>query len=241
MSNFVPRSLAPFERYPNELAPNRVKLGQLLDHHSTLSMRFMGAGGALWLTDVWMLGVALRSFHLVEGFIQAFDSWNVTVAAPIVRMQIDSLVRTVYVAQAPDRDALIMALMGGEQLRNLKAYDNSKQNVTDRELVERAGSIYDWLPPVYEKSNEWVHFSERHILNATQPADSGTVDPDNFKLVMRIPFPIEEIPVSFLAEVLSAMRETTRELFGWFELWEQHKQQLGDGSTDDDEPKGDEP
>ena len=58
---------------------------------------------------------------------------------------------------------------------------------------------------------------------------------------MRIPFPIEKIPVSFLAEILSAMRETTRELFGWFELWEEQKQQLGHGSTGDDEPNGDEP
>ena len=149
MSNFIPRSLAPFERYPNELATDRVKLGQLLDHHTTLSTRFIGAGGGtLWPTDIFIFGVALRSFHLVEGFIQAFDSWNVTVAVPIIRMQIDSLVRIAYVAQAPDCDELAMALMRGEQLRKMKTYDDPTRNAYDGELVERAGRIYSWLPPV---------------------------------------------------------------------------------------------
>lgn len=239
MSNFIPRSLAPFERYPNDLARNRVMLGQLLDHHSALSERFIAAGGALWITDLWMFGAALRSFHLVEGFIEAFDSWNVTVAAPIIRMQIDTLVRTAYVAQAPDRDALIMAIMGGEQLRRMRTYDDPTKNATDHELVERAGRLYDWLPPVYEKSNEWVHFSERHIFNATQPNEPGTADPDTYHIVMRIPFPIERLPVSFLAEILGAMRQTTHELFGWFELWEGHKHQLGDGSRADETSAGD--
>jgi hypothetical protein len=227
MGNFIPRSLTPFERYPNELAPNRVRLGQLHDHHTTLSTRFIGAGGGtLWPTDILIFGVALRSFHLVEGFIQAFDSWNVTVAVPIIRMQIDSLVRIAYVAQAPDCDELATALMRGEQLRKMKTYDDPTRNAYDGELVERAGRIYSWLPPVYDKSNEWVHLSDRLIFNATQPG----ADPDERSIVMRIPFPIERLPVSFLDEILGAMLETTRALFGWFELWEEHKDQIGDDS-----------
>jgi hypothetical protein len=40
---------------------------------------------------------------------------------------------------------------------------------------------------------------------------------------------------------MKAYDNPTRELFGWFELWEEHKHQLGDGATEDDESNGDEP
>jgi len=225
---FIPRSLAPFERYPNELARQRVELGQLHDHHVPLASRFVGAGGALYTLDLWIVGVAQRSFHLVEGFIQAFDDWNLIVAAPIVRMQIENLVRTAYVFQAPEPTALVVKLVSGEQLNRMPRPEPRKL-LTDAYLVHRAGLLYSWLPPVYDASNEWVHVSDRHVFNAINLTETGE---STITFEGRIPLPIERIPVSFLADVLGAMREATRELFGLFETWEDWKHEHGE--TDDD-------
>lgn len=216
---FMPPNLAPFERYPEELAPLRVKLGQLLDHHTTITERVLGAGGQLFVVDLWVMGVAQRSFHLLDGFLETFDSWNVTVAAPLVRFQLENVYRTSYILSAPDGPDVVLKVMGGTELRKLKAHDTGAP-LTDRELVERARSHSPWLPDVYEASNAWVHLSERHVFNANRISDTGD---GAANLIGRIPLPAEWIPVSFLAELLGAMREATLNLFGLLEVYEDWK------------------
>lgn len=217
---FMPGNLAPFERYPEQLAALRVQLGQLLDHHTTITGRVVGAGGQLFVVDLWVMGVAQRSFHLLDGFIETFDSWNVTVAAPLVRFQLENVYRTSYIASAPNGPEVVHRVMGGTPLRKLKAHDTGKP-LTDRELVERARLHWPWLPDVYEKSNEWVHLSERHIFNASRLAEGE--DSDGATMIGLVPLPPEWIPVSFLAELLEAMNEATRSLFALFEGYETWK------------------
>lgn len=60
--------------------------------------------------------------------------------------------------------------MAGTEFRHLKAFDSGRK-LTDRELVERVADLFPWLPAVYEKSNEWVHLSDRHIFNANRLKD----------------------------------------------------------------------
>lgn len=225
---FIPRNMAPFERYPDELATSRINLAQLGRHHVPLMTRVIGAGGALYMMDLWLLGVAQRSFHLVEGFLQVFDSWNITVAAPIVRFQIENLVRTSYVLQAPDSADLVVKLIKGERFSKIKAHDDPKQTLTDRELVKRAAIRHAWLPPVYEASNEWVHLSDRHVFNATQLKED-----EDRTIVGRLPLPIEDIPVRFLAEVLGAMYQATHDLFAWLEEWEEWKAEHATDARDE--------
>jgi len=215
---FVPRSLAPFERYPHELASLRVGLGQLLDHHVDLAFRTIGAGGQLFVVDLWMMGVAQRSFHLLEGFLQSFDAWNVTVAAPLVRFQIENLYRTDYLRSDPNGPDVVTAIMEGTEFRKLAAFDDPKARLTDRVLVDRASKTFPWIKDVYHASNAWVHLSDRHIFNAHKLDDV-----DQRTVVGRIPMPLEWIPVSFLEELLGAMSQATRDLFALFEAWEEWK------------------
>lgn len=189
----------------------------MLDHHVPVVMRTVGAGGQFYVVDRWMMGVAQRSYHLLEGFLQAFDAWNVTVAAPLVRFQIENIYRTVYIAAAPNGPEVVMQVMGGKEFRDLKAYDSGRR-LTDRELVERVADLFPWLPAVYEKSNEWVHLSDRHIFNANRLKDG-----EERTVAGRIPLPPDWIPVGFLAELLAAMREATEGVFGLFDSWEDWK------------------
>jgi hypothetical protein len=92
-----------------------------------------------------MLGVLQRSFHLLDGFLETFDSWNVNVAAPLVRFQLENVYRTFYIASAPDGPDVVLKVMEGTELRKLKAHDTGAP-LTDRELVERARSLFPWLP-----------------------------------------------------------------------------------------------
>ena len=216
--SFIPRSLAPFERYPNELTQLRVRLGQLLDHHVSLTGRVIGAGGQFFVVDMWVMGVAQRSFHLVEGFLQVFDGWHVTVAAPLVRFQIENVYRTMYILEAPNGPEVVLDILKGTELRKMKAFDNGAL-LTDAELVARAARLFPWLPDVYTASNDWVHLSERHVFNANRLGG----DDAHPKLNGRVPLAAEDIPVTFLQELLAAMRQATRDLFALLEVWEEWK------------------
>lgn len=85
---------SPGDVYSDKLREGRSYLDVLRVHHLDLSKRFLTvADGDLYEIDIVLTAVMARSYSLVDGFIAGFDSWNPVVAAPLLRMQIDSLLR----------------------------------------------------------------------------------------------------------------------------------------------------
>ena len=210
---FRPPLLTPHERYPDELLVERVKLARSMDEHIDVLTEVLSSD--LYPLDLYLTGALQRSFHMVEGFLLAWDHWNVIVAAPLVRFQIDSLVRAVYLCQRRDSDDVVLEVMGGTALRTLQDPVSGKK-LTDAHLVAEAGAIYEWLPPVYEVSNEWVHLSDRHIFNAWQNGEGMT-------LLGRFPMPADDIPVRFWQELIGAMVQATGDLLAVCSGWATYK------------------
>lgn len=110
---FRPRLLAPHERYPDELLADRIQLARSMDEHLDVLKDMLSSD--LYALDLYVTGALQRSYHLVEGFLLAWDHWNVIAATPLVRLQIDSLVRCAYLCQRRDSDAVVLEVMGGTQ------------------------------------------------------------------------------------------------------------------------------
>ena len=112
----VPPPGSPALVYTAEIAEQRVYLDAMRVHHLDLVRRFLAAaGGKIYTIDVVFGAAMTRSYSLVDGFISAFDSWNLIVAAPILRMQIDSLARVSYMSRAPHADEVAAyVIKGGE-------------------------------------------------------------------------------------------------------------------------------
>ena len=202
-----------------ELREQRLWLDRLRRHHLELVSRFLTIDDVGFFTiDIFLVGVAQRSYHLVDGFLGAFDEWNVTAAAPMIRMQIDSLVRVAYFATAPSADRIAMDVIAGVEFRHMK--DTTGKKLTDFRLVELAADTHPWVKPVYEGTSGWVHLSPAHVHNAWKvgEADDGTVS-----LTGAIPMRPENIPLNGLLEMIGAMIQATEELFGYFESWESRK------------------
>lgn len=109
---------SPAAVHSKELGKGRKGLDVLRWHHVELSKRFLGASnGDIYEIDLVYLGVMVRSYSLADGFIDAFDSWNPIVAAPLLRMQIDNLVRLSYMARAPSATDVARYLVGGGRSR----------------------------------------------------------------------------------------------------------------------------
>jgi len=208
----------PPEDIHPELAGQRRWLGRLRDHHIELVRRFLTAdGGSIWPLDLFILGVANRSYEILAAYLDAFDSWYICAAAPMVRLQLDNLVRVCYVAQYPHPHDLSMELFGGTEFRRLKHSDG--ELLRDRKLVELAEPMHPWLPSVYEAASGWVHLSPLHLTAGV------SLDEQEASLGMEFPLRYERLPAQFLAEMQGAMTQATEELFGYIETWEARKDQ----------------
>jgi hypothetical protein len=216
---------SPAVVYP-ELAKGRAYLDRLRVHHVDIARRFLDeAGGALYMLDLILATVTARSYSLVEGFIHAFDTWNPIVAAPVIRLQLDSLVRVAYIAALDDADVVARHIIGGGEFRNL--HDSENKRLSDARLVWHAQTAHPWIKGVYEATSGWVHFSPEHIRAAWRASED-----ESREIHMGIPIPREHIPLSALSGLLGAITQATEELFGYLEIWESRKG-LPSGETRD--------
>ena len=81
-----------------QLEPSLRFLGSQQDAHFNVVGRLCGVPSGhdsvpLFEIDVVLLSVLNRSLDLIDGFRATFDRWNLTSAAPQVRMQVDNLLR----------------------------------------------------------------------------------------------------------------------------------------------------
>jgi hypothetical protein len=123
-----PQENSPSKLHPAELGRDRLHIDKLRVHHLDLVGRFLEvSGGALYTLDLFMVVAMTRSYSIVDGFIDAFDSWSPIVAAPLIRMQIDTLVRLSYTARAQSAQEVAEYVIGGGEFRHLK--DSASQTV----------------------------------------------------------------------------------------------------------------
>jgi hypothetical protein len=209
---------SPALTYSDELYDGREHLDRLRIHHLDLAGRFLRTGEATFSIDLVVAAVMSRSYSLVDGFLNAFDSWNLIVAAPLLRMQLDSLTRLAYLASAPRSDEVADYVIKGGEFRKLT--DSEGKALTDARLIRHAEATHPWVKEVYQATSGWVHFSPAHVVASWQVKD----DEEGGKALFgAIPIRAEQIPASALAEVLGAMIKATHEIFGYVEIWESRK------------------
>lgn len=202
------------DRYPELAAPRRA-LDQLrIDHLDLAAQSLMAADGDLYLPDLIVTAMVQRSYGVLDALIDAVDTYNIHAAAPLLRLQLDTLFRAHYIASAPDVDGLTLRLLRGEELRKIKDADGKPLN--DYRLKELAADTHAWALPVYDKTSGWVHFSLNHMLVTTQAAD-----PNCFH--MGVPLRADVIPESLWQEIYGAAIQATEELFAYVRGWATRK------------------
>lgn len=216
------------ERFP-DLAPPLAFLGDQQDAHFRLVHRLLGTtqdqgSTPLFSVDIVLMSVINRSLDLIDGFLATYDRWNLSTAAPQVRMQVDNLLRVTLLHLAPAGSVTDM-LLSGEQLS--KSVDplapaGKKFKLTDQRLREHAAPMFDWLDLVYEKASGWVHFSGVHIGVTMQVDDDG-------KIEVRFPSDIERYSYEFLGQVLWAMNQATHGVLEVIETFAAGKEAAASG------------
>ena len=212
---------SPAYVHPDTLMEPRAYLDRLRIHHLELTKRFLSAAdGALYTIDVFLAACMSRSYSVVDGFLDAWDNWNIVVAAPLLRMQLDTLVRVSYMTRAPRADEVAMDILGGGEFRRLK--DAEGHRLTDKRLGELAAPHHPWIADVYDATSGWVHLSPSHVTATWQLKESSHPDALG-TLVGATPIRPEQISPSALHELIGAITKATEELFGYVEAWESRK------------------
>ncbi|MBI2059499.1 MAG: hypothetical protein HYT87_06975 [Nitrospirae bacterium] len=88
----------------------------------------------------------------------------------VLRQEIDSPVRVVFLLAQDDRDyrqTLIEESVSGQRWRRR----NSKQHVTDREMVDLTNTLHGWTRSVYAFGCAFVHLSNFHDHQTRDPLD----------------------------------------------------------------------
>ncbi|STD05132.1 hypothetical protein [Elizabethkingia anophelis] len=149
----------------NLLQEYLVKL-QLFDKKiQFVSACMIKSGNGLYALDYYILGILNRSSSLIYGFDTLIRSSNFISAVHLIRPHLDNYLRLLAAWLVENPHDFAKAVWGGAAVRSFKDKDGRK--MTDVYLKEKATADFTWITDVYDETSAFIHFSNKHIINAT--------------------------------------------------------------------------
>ena len=144
-------------------------LAEYREQHLQLLAEILMADGAnLFHVDLVVMAAMHRSMALIDGFTTLVQQRNALAAIPLIRMQIDSIIRT-YACWTVEKPSVVAeAMLDDKPLNTIKS--RTGQPLTDAYLYQAAAEHYPWIPAAYRQISGFVHLSGRHI---TAPMHTG--------------------------------------------------------------------
>jgi len=159
----------PLEKFPN--LANRFKtLENLKKAHLGLGAEVLS--GYLYATDFVIGAVLNRSLNLLSGLLCLVERWNFIAAAPLLRLQIDNLLKLSYLATLKNAGEVSFKIIQGVSFLKLKNKEGKK--LTDAMLRDYARDLYPWIDKVYEETSKLIHLSDKHVFHTVKAMDEKT-------------------------------------------------------------------
>lgn len=127
--------------------------------------------------DLFGMGIARRSLALSSGFRSMIEQRNSLCALPIVRMQLDTVLRLYAGFFVSDHQKFCRDVLAGKQVDHVKSDDGKLMK--DSYLRDRVATRNPWIVDVYKLTSGHIHFSSRHIFEALRRGNG-----DNFEMVI---------------------------------------------------------
>jgi hypothetical protein len=125
--------------------------------------------------DLVAFGLLNRNLGLLEAMPALFEKKNIHSLAPLLRVQLDGLLRLHAFRIVDSIDDLAQRLIQGEQLRQY--LDRDGERLKDRYLVASLKRELPWVEDMYTTLSGWVHFSETHVFSAlAKGAEERTIE-----------------------------------------------------------------
>jgi hypothetical protein len=114
--------------------------------------------------DLFVFGAIKRTLAQCGGFRLLIEAKNFPCAAPILRMQIDTVMRVFAMTLVEDRGAFCDAVMEGQPINKLKSAEGKK--LSDAYILSKLSEEYPWMKPIYARASGFIHLSWQHHLSA---------------------------------------------------------------------------
>jgi hypothetical protein len=156
------------EKMPPDICCNskaeRERLIKFCDDAIQIGVSYSGkAGGPIYRSNLILNGFIKRSVDLANGFIILMDAQNLLCAAPIIRMQIDTLLRVNYINFLIDPNDIFVRLISGEKFDRIR--DDEGRLLKDFILRKHAKKEFPWIDEIYGNTSAFIHFSDKHIFS----------------------------------------------------------------------------
>jgi hypothetical protein len=117
---------------------------------------------------IFCVSILNRTINLNRGYISLLNEENYIAAAPLVRINLDSLLRLFASSQSEfDYERFAYEVRNGKKIADM--YDSNKvKKLRDSELVKRLKKIkgFSWVNDIYGIGSGFVHFSHQHVYSA---------------------------------------------------------------------------
>ena len=193
-------------------------LDVLKEAHKSKAKKMLNAfNSVLYPVDILAMAVLNRSIDLLQGFCLLMRGDNYLSAAPLVRLQLDNLLRFQAVWLVSDPHDFAMKVMNGTLIKKLK--DRDGKYMHDFFLVQELKKQKPWVERVYQETSGFVHLSEKHILGLfeKQIENGGKVE-------ISIGRSGEKVPLKMKIEAVSAFIKITKEILELVDSWIVSKQ-----------------
>jgi hypothetical protein len=128
----------------------------------------------IYICDLVMFGLMDRNIGIIESMPKLIEDENIHALAPLLRVQLDGLLRLHAFRLVENVEDLARHVIQGNELRKFK--DRNGEKLTDRYLVNSLKHELPWVESMYDQLCGWVHFSDTHIFTAaTEGQSEGSI------------------------------------------------------------------
>ena len=190
-------------------------LEKMKEVHLEIGKKILVSNRDIYYFDIYTFTVLNRSLQNIYAFMELIENKRFMVAASIVRLQLDTLLRYYAAWLVDDPEEFAHKIIKKDNVVR-KYTDKNKKKLTDNYLCETLSKDYPWVRNVYKQTSGYIHLSMSHYANIINP---NTITSSTMQL--HISPEDQGIPTSIYEEAVEAMISITKILFryaaGWIE------------------------
>jgi hypothetical protein len=114
--------------------------------------------------DTFCRMIKARSCEHREAMRVALDNGWLAIAGSVLRMELDSMIRVIWLLRHPGtREQILASCIAGE------GFKEGRTRISDSAMVEAAADADDWVQSVYHFGNTFVHLTNAHDYAVLDP------------------------------------------------------------------------
>lgn len=136
-------------------ALDNFKLEGMTGYFANVRNKFIKDSNSWWLDNFFVNSILVRAYQINKGFIELTNNGNYLCAAPLVRMQLETLCRC-YGGLIADGDSYIPRYMQGKKVDNQTFQGKQLTYTTLVKLLSEHFELTE-LTRIYEEGNAFIH------------------------------------------------------------------------------------